>query len=943
MLRTALLLLALLRRGAAARDRPNVILILADDLGFGDLGWGPFLGQGDSRFISTPHLQRMAAAGVAMTNFHSASPVCSPARASIMLGLFPWRVGVDFIYAGDLKKDGSYELDHEQLPLIPNVASTLRDAGYYTAHIGKWHLGGTAPSDLLGRRASNCTVPGILQYGFDEYVGMTEGCPDGSRCKTHQQFNTYATGAKYLVKNDFTAVTDYWVDDKTRDKVKVLTDKQTDEAMRVVREQAGLGRRFFLNLWFDAPHSPWEAIEPFFSEYRHKGFSSLQMHKYASMVSNMDMNIGRLLDLVDQLGIAESTLIVFTSDNGPENGAGSAGRFKGRKRQLAEGGLRVPAIWQWKGALKPGVNDKFALSTDLFPTILHAARVKVPPHVRLDGVSLLPALLLQAKEQYGDERVVLFYVRTVGFPKLAAAWSNGYKLMWSDYEGRTGKALPPALRLFDMRDDPYEDRNLIPLLEPLCEAYARRAPEPRWADFASANRTALAALSRPDRLSLIGLAQHLHIAAHLFRHQGEKAWHLYHDNKPYEAAPSCRVRSSREPTLDWSGHLLAPEFCGESVFREAGPPLCRCSFRKNNCSDHWKLPRGQGWTQGVLRYGLDALSSPSRGGLQQQLRELLRITGYRPICPKAGLVAPASSSAAADSHAASAEAACHSDGLNEGWAHGDVIDGSTWARSCHQRLRARGKGWYSAGASCGNDRPLLVLNAKGMPHPLPLCPESLLKIAPGQSSAERHLDDNVMMVAVYDAFSALLKSVAIVDPLFLHVAGSRPEPPLAALTGFFDPWESRIAAGVTSHIVLLAYERYAWSVAVLHLHSGARVDMALYSPQGGSSSGGAITSALGRVFNSSAFAGGRLVGAALATTKVVRPCACGGRGSGGCVFQYLLQLAKAQLHGGAAAAAEDPGETVDALHARLKARAKTYLDAEKSYLEQQSRALFNTV
>ena len=118
----------------------NVILILTDDLGYGDLGWKPFYSS-EMSSVQAPNLLRMSQEGVTLTNFHAASPVCSPSRASIMLGLFPWRVGIDFIYSQDLKEDGSQELDHEQLPLIPNIALAFHEQGYYTAHVGKWHLG----------------------------------------------------------------------------------------------------------------------------------------------------------------------------------------------------------------------------------------------------------------------------------------------------------------------------------------------------------------------------------------------------------------------------------------------------------------------------------------------------------------------------------------------------------------------------------------------------------------------------------------------------------------------------------------------------------------------------------------------------------------------------------------------------------------------------------
>ena len=164
------------------------------------------------RNIVTPNLKKMAQEGLTLSSFHTASPICSPSRASLMVGLFPWRLGLDFIYAGDLKKDGSVEMHNEQLPLIPNIAMSFKNGGYYTAHIGKWHLGnsnftyyifiikitfilgGQSHIDIPNRKSSNCSIPGINQYGFDEYVGMSEG-PQSMRYWTHQKHNTYHTGS----------------------------------------------------------------------------------------------------------------------------------------------------------------------------------------------------------------------------------------------------------------------------------------------------------------------------------------------------------------------------------------------------------------------------------------------------------------------------------------------------------------------------------------------------------------------------------------------------------------------------------------------------------------------------------------------------------------------------------------------------------------------------
>ena len=140
MIVLSLIVVTLICRLQSISAAPNVVFILADDLGYGDLGWAPFDSK-EMKNVQTPNLKRMAGKGMILTNFHAASPICSPSRAAIMTGLFPWRMGVDFIYSQDVKNDGTEELDHEQLPLIPNIAMAFQHHDYYTAHIGKWHLG----------------------------------------------------------------------------------------------------------------------------------------------------------------------------------------------------------------------------------------------------------------------------------------------------------------------------------------------------------------------------------------------------------------------------------------------------------------------------------------------------------------------------------------------------------------------------------------------------------------------------------------------------------------------------------------------------------------------------------------------------------------------------------------------------------------------------------
>lgn len=339
---------------------PNILMILADDLGYGDLSVYPFKGQG----ILTPELEKMAKESVIMTNFHVAAPVCTPSRASILTGLFPWRVGIYSIY-------GSGPQAEEHLSVVPTVTMAFLEAGYHTAHVGKWHLGGLKPADVMARaedmhvKKTDCSSrkPGPNQHGFSEYVAMLEGQGSIRLSALIPKSTLYHQGSQHLIRNDL----------PYRPSSDILTNRQTDEAIRIMKESVGQNKSFYIHLCYDAPHGPWETINPFDTWYRSNmwGTSDSRSAKYATMVSSMDANIGRLRKAVNDLGISERTLIVFLSDNGPEEGAGSAGPYKGRKRSLYEGGIRVPALWQWKGHFPENrLMDFFGLSTDLFPTFL---------------------------------------------------------------------------------------------------------------------------------------------------------------------------------------------------------------------------------------------------------------------------------------------------------------------------------------------------------------------------------------------------------------------------------------------------------------------------------------------------------------------------------------------------------------------------------------------
>ncbi|MEM6844121.1 MAG: sulfatase-like hydrolase/transferase [Bacteroidota bacterium] len=345
--------------------RPNIIILLADDLGYGDLGsYG-------SQSIETPYLDSLAAMGVRFTQFYAGSAVCSPSRACLLTGKFPLRF--------DVRQHFRDSIDH-----LPTAAQTLpeilKEAGYATAHIGKWHLGGLRLSDIERRQQQQQAIPGPLQHGFDHYLTNTEGAP--IRPRLIQERKLYREGGKYLLRNDEQAspITKHW------------TEIKVDEAISLIDGWQAEDQPFFLNLWFDVPHTPYEpAPEPHLSKYKALGAEGDQLY-FRSMVSHLDAQIGRLINHLKESGLMENTFIVFTSDNGPAY-QGSPGPFKGGKTDLHEGGIRVPMFAVWPRHIPEGHHRFHPMHmADLLPTIADVAEIDQLPS-DLDGVNMLPILM----------------------------------------------------------------------------------------------------------------------------------------------------------------------------------------------------------------------------------------------------------------------------------------------------------------------------------------------------------------------------------------------------------------------------------------------------------------------------------------------------------------------------------------------------------------------
>ena len=424
-------------------NRPNFIFVLVDDLGWRDLGcYG-------SEFYETPNLDRLASEGMRFTDAYAACPVCSPTRASIMTGKYPASVGVTNFIGGHAQGrliDAPY-VDH--LPLEEkSIAQALREGGYQTWHVGKWHLG------------NRPYYPD--KHGFDVNVG---GCSWG------------------MVKQGYFSP---WGCETLEDgpQGEYLTDRLTDESIRLV--EGSDGRPFFLNLAYYAVHIPIQAKAEYAERFREKavrmGLDRVEAfeegelfpceHKrdqhvqrrvvqsdpmYAAMVQSVDENVGRLLSAVEAVGQGENTVVVFTSDNGglaTAEGSPTSNRpLSEGKGWMYEGGTREPLLVKWPGVTRPGSNCSVPVtSPDFYPTMLELAGLDPQPEQHCDGVSIAP--LLRGEEKLDREAIYWHYPHygNQGGTPGCSIRCGDYKLIEFFEDGR--------LELYHLRDDIGETHDL---------------------------------------------------------------------------------------------------------------------------------------------------------------------------------------------------------------------------------------------------------------------------------------------------------------------------------------------------------------------------------------------------------------------------------------------------------------------------------------------------
>jgi len=420
-------------------EMPNVVILLADDLGYGELGC-----QGNAE-IPTPNIDSIAASGVRFTSGYVTAPNCSPSRAGLLTGKYGTRFGHEFNPIGEKNEESAIGLPLDQT----TIAEALQEAGYVTGLFGKWHLGGTAAYHPYRR-------------GFDEFFGfMHEGhyfvpepwkgvttwlrrrtLPGGGEGRRAFGKVIYST---HLNNNepDYDANNPIVRGSQPVIETEYLTDALARESVDFIDRHKD--KPFFLLVTFNAVHSPLQGADAYMRKFSH--IDDIQRRIFAAMLSNLDDSVGRIVNKLRDSGLEKETMLYFLSDNGgPTRELTSSNLpLRGGKSQMYEGGLRVPFMLQWPGTIPAGtIYDRPVITTDIFPTTLAAAGMALPKGSQLDGINILPYIMGKAA---GDPHDVLYWRQG---PK-GALRKEDYKLV---------KMAANNWQLFDLSSDLSEENNL---------------------------------------------------------------------------------------------------------------------------------------------------------------------------------------------------------------------------------------------------------------------------------------------------------------------------------------------------------------------------------------------------------------------------------------------------------------------------------------------------
>lgn len=428
---------------SATADQPNIIFILADDL-----GWSDTTLYGHTKYYQTPNLERLARRGMVFTRAYSASPLCSPTRASIMTGQSPARTGITTpgCHVPEVKLMAGVQAkaptDKKALMCVSatrlntnyfTLAEAMKAHGYATAHFGKWHLG-TEPYSPR-------------QQGFDLDLPHWPGPgPAGS----------YVAPWKFPPKLNF----------KERTPLEHIEDRMSDEAVGWMERNKD--HPFFLNYWQFSVHAPFNAKSNLIEQYRGSASTNDAQHSptYAAMVESMDDAVGKLLDAVDRLGLADRTVIVFYSDNGGNMYSAVDGTtptsnrpLRGGKATVYEGGVRVPCIVSWPNLTPPGSrNDTVIQSSDFYPTFVQLLGLKTSPGQIFDGVTIANAF---TGKPLAREAIFTYFPHSTKvpdtLPPAVTVTTAEWKLVRTFFQGENGQH---GYQLYNLKNDPAETQDL---------------------------------------------------------------------------------------------------------------------------------------------------------------------------------------------------------------------------------------------------------------------------------------------------------------------------------------------------------------------------------------------------------------------------------------------------------------------------------------------------
>ena len=397
--------LVFLHCAQAASPQPNIVVFLADDMGWGDAGC-----YGHEQIVS-PNIDKLAAEGVRFTQCYAACGVCSPSRSAILTGRTPYRNGVWRHLSGKHKA----HLRRSEI----TYPTLLRKAGYQTCHVGKWHLNSR-------QQFNSAEFPQPDDHGYDYWMATHNNAHP-----SHQNPDNFVRNGEPVGElKGFSAP---------------LVAKEAVHWLDKVRDPK---KPFVLSIWVHEPHHPIATDAQFLKPYE-KAWNS----KYMGNITQLDFALGQVMAALDTHGLSENTLLIFTSDNGPEGkgpGGGSTGGLRGRKRDDHEGGIRVPGIVRWPGHIKPGtVSDTPVIGSDIFATVLEAAGIPLPADRTIDGVSMVPAFAGKPVER----TVPLFWRTHVsGADSRVALRVGDWKLVGNDTMDQ--------FQLYEIQKDPKETKDL---------------------------------------------------------------------------------------------------------------------------------------------------------------------------------------------------------------------------------------------------------------------------------------------------------------------------------------------------------------------------------------------------------------------------------------------------------------------------------------------------